>query len=99
MAKNCPSPASLSANPVPASVSVIGYVAKLDFRCSPSVTIASPVASNRLMESSAALFCVASRSSQLILPLSYSSYAYCNFIGLGRDPTSSVGIGIFLGKK
>jgi len=43
-----------------------------DSRCSPSVTIGSPVASRRLIESSAASSCSAWRSSNVILPSSRS---------------------------
>jgi hypothetical protein len=65
----------------------------------PSITIAFLISSNCLMESSVATFYIILRSSQLILPLSYSSYACCNFIGLRKYPTSYVEIGIFVGKK
>jgi hypothetical protein len=45
-------------------------VAKLDSRCSPSVTIGSPVCSSRAIESSAAASCSAFSSSQVIVPSS-----------------------------
>jgi hypothetical protein len=70
MAKYWPSAARLSARPVPASVSVIGYVAKLDSRCSPSVTTGWPVASSRLIESAPASSCSARSSSKVIFPSS-----------------------------
>jgi hypothetical protein len=41
-------------------VSAIGYVAKLEMRCSPSVMIGDPVASKRLIVSATAVSCSAS---------------------------------------
>ena len=53
--KYCPSAAKLLANPFPPSVSMIGYVAKEEARCSPSVKSVSPVSAILCTESSAAL--------------------------------------------
>ena len=53
--KYCPSAAKLLANPFPPSVSMIGYVAKEEARCSPSVKSVSPVSAIFCTESSAAL--------------------------------------------
>ena len=77
---------------MPASVSVIAYVAKLDQRCSPSEMIGAPVASPRLIESWTAASCSDSSSSREMFPASYSAYAACSLDGRGREPTGSVGI-------
>ncbi len=73
IAKNWPPGARFGASPVPVSVSVIGYVAKLDHHCSPSETIGDPVASMRSIDSFAAASCSLARSSLEMLPASYSA--------------------------
>ena len=54
MAKYCPSATKLEARPEPPQVSMMGYVAKEEARCSPSVTRVSPVCDVLVMLSSAA---------------------------------------------
>jgi len=56
--------------PVPASVSVIGYVAKLDQRCSPSEMMGEPVSSKRAIESRTAASWASASSSLPISPRS-----------------------------
>ena len=70
IAKYCPSAARLDARPLPPGVSMIGYVANEEARCSPSVTSISPVLAMFDSESSVALYCARMRSSCWILPAS-----------------------------
>ena len=54
-----------------------GHPSRL-YRCSPSDTIGSPVASERLIESRQAASCSRSRSACLILPASQSANVCCS---------------------
>ena len=75
---------------------MIGYVAKLDHRCSPSEMIGDPVASNFSIESRAAASLQEAYAHYDRGEISKDELAEQQDAGLGREPTGSVGIPVLV---